>query len=82
MAEVQKKKMETGLTPAGNSCCRVGRLSSDAYVPETSPVLAVWSLPHVMNRLSEALLHIPFLDTLGECYLSLFLTATLSMIRF
>lgn len=76
------KKKETGLTPAGNSCCRVGRLGGDAYVPETSPALVVWLLLHLMNRLSESLLCIPFLDALDERYLSLFLTATLSMIRF
>lgn len=78
----KKKKKETGLTPAGNSCCRVGRLGGDAYVPETSPALVVWLLLHLMNRLSESLLRIPFLSASGECYLSLFLTATLSMIRF
>lgn len=77
-----KKKKETGLTPAGNSCCRVGRHSGDAYVPETSPVWVVWLLLHLMNRLSESLLRIPFLSASGERYLSLFLTATLSMIRF
>lgn len=77
-----EKKKETGLTSAENSCGRVGRCSGDAYVPETSPVLAVWLLLHLINRLSEYLLHIPFLDALGECYLSLFLTTTLSMIRF
>jgi len=71
VAEVQKKK--TGLTPAGNSCCRVGRLGGEAYVPETSPALVVWLLLCLMNRLSESLLRIPFLDTSGEHYLSLFL---------
>lgn len=77
---MQKKR--TGLTPAGNSCCRLGRLSGDGYVPETSSALVVLLLLLLMNWLSEALLHIPFLDTSGEHYLSLFLTATLSMIRF
>ena len=76
------KKKETGLTPAGNSCCRVGRLGGDAYVPETSPALVVWLLLHLMNRLSESLVRISFLDASGERYLSLFLTAILSMIRF
>lgn len=76
---MQKKR--TGLTPAGNSCCKLGRLSGDAYVTEISPALVVWLLLHLMNWLSVALLHIPFLDTSGERYLSLFLTATLSMIR-
>lgn len=76
---MQKKR--TGLTPAGNSCCKLGRLGGDAYVPEISPALVVCLLLHLMNWFSVALLHIPFLDTSGERYLSLFLTATLSMIR-
>lgn len=59
------KEKQTGLTPAGNSCCRVGRLGGDAYVPESSPALAVWLLLHLMNRLSESLLHIPFLKALS-----------------
>lgn len=58
------KEKETGLAPAGNSCCRVGRLGGGAYVPENSPALVVWSLLRLMNRLSESLLHIPFLDAL------------------
>lgn len=45
------KEKETGLTPAGNSSCRVGRLGGDAYVPESSPALVVWLLLHLMNRL-------------------------------
>lgn len=59
------KEKETGLTQAGNSSCRVGRVGGHAYVPESSPALVVWLLLHLMNWLSDSLLHIPFLKPLS-----------------